>query len=132
MSRPNPDDRPRAREEYAAEAPALDAGALDAVLRATLESAESDERVTSEEVAALRDVARRHGPRPLVLDPIAIDLVQALILVNYGALRRPPEVWQATAAKIATLLFDSPTTRARLENLWARLHEADGPPTADA
>ena len=132
MSRPHPDDRSPAREEYVAETPAVDAGALDAVLRATLESAESDERVTSEEVDALRDVARRHGPGPLTLDPVAIDLVQAIIVVNYGALRRPPEVWQATAAKIATLLFDSPTTRARLENLWARLLESNGPATADA
>jgi hypothetical protein len=34
--------------------------------------------------------------------------------------------------KIATLLFESPTSRARLENLWARLLEPDGPTAANA
>jgi hypothetical protein len=132
MSRPHPDDRPSASHALDSEAPAVDAGALDVVLRATLESAETDERVTREEVDALREVARRRSPGPLVFDPVAIELVEAIIVVNYGQLRRPPEVWRATAVKIATLLFESPTTRARLENLWARLIESHGLPSSDA
>jgi hypothetical protein len=55
-----------------------------------------------------------------------------MILANYGQLRRPPEVWRMTAVKIATLLFESPTTRARLDNLWARLIEANERPAANA
>jgi hypothetical protein len=129
MPNPQPNDR-QTRETYADPA-AVDAGALDAVLRATLESGIGEERVTGEEVAALRAVARRHGGA-LAFDPAAIELVEAIILVNYGHLKRPPEVWRAVAVKIATLLFETPTSRARLENLWARLLEADGPTGANA
>src|SRR5262245_58299420 len=127
MSQPSPDHRSGARETTeSADAGAVDAGALDAVLRATLDAAELDERVTSEEVEALRAVAARHGDAPLSYDPIAIELVLAIMQVNYGHLKRSPDVWRSTAVKIATLLFDSPTGRARLENLWSRLVESHG------
>jgi hypothetical protein len=131
MSSPHSNDRSDARETYAEPPSTVDAGALDAVLRATLESGEGDERVTADEVEALRAVARGRGG-PLVFDPVAVELVEAIILVNYGHLKRPPEVWRAVAVKIATLLFESPTSRARLENLWARLLETHGPTGAHA
>jgi hypothetical protein len=59
-----------------------------------------------------------------VLDPIAIDMVEAIILVNYGQLRRPPELWRSIARQIAATLMDAPSARARLVNLWARLLES--------
>jgi hypothetical protein len=132
MSSPQSNDRSAAPETYAESPLAVDAGALDAVLRATLESGEGDDRVTADEVEALRAVARGRGDGPLVFDPVAVELVEAIILVNYGHLKRPPEVWRAVAVKIATLLFESPTSRARLENLWSRLLESHGPTGAHA
>ena len=134
MPNPQPNDGSAAPEIYAdaASSPAVDAGALDAVVRATLESAESDERVTPEEIEALRAVARRRPGGEFVFDPVAIELVEAIILVNYGRLKRPPEVWRAVAVKIATLLYGSPTARARLENLWSRLHEPHGTTSPNA
>lgn len=110
----------------------MDKRAFDAVLRATLDSDAADQRVTAEEVAALADVARRHGAAPFVNDPIAVDLVEAIIQANYGHLRRPPEIWRSTAVRIAAVLCDSPAARARLENLWARLLESHGNPGANA
>ena len=103
-----------------------DAAALDQVVRTTVESIEAEEQVTAEELAALGAVAGRLGDQPLTLDPVAIALVEAMIMVNYGHLKRAPEVWAGTAHKIATLLFDSPASRARLDNLWRRLLEAYG------
>jgi hypothetical protein len=134
MSQPAPDDRFAAREttDAPADQSAAEAGALDAVLRATLDAAELDERVTSEEVEALRAVAARFGDVPLSYDPIAIELVLAIMQVNYGHLRRKADVWRSTAVKIATLLFDSPTGRVRLENLWSRLIESHGRPSAQS
>jgi hypothetical protein len=130
VSQPSSESRSEPRDaQFADSSPPLspvDEGALDAVVRATLESDEADVRVTPEEISALSDVARRHGPGPLTFEPAAVELVEAIIQVNYGQLRRPPEVWHATAVKIATLLFDSPTARARLENLWNRLIESHG------
>jgi hypothetical protein len=134
MSQPAPHDRIGPGE--ATDAPdarsGADAHALDAALRATLNAVEGDERITPEELAALGEVARRFGAAALSYDPIAIELVHAIIQVNYGHLRRPPEMWRSTAAKIATLLYDSPTARARLENLWSRLIESYGRPSAQS
>jgi hypothetical protein len=122
----NSADRDSASEQQAESAPLIADDALDAIVRATLESADDEAHVTNEEIAALAAVARRHRLAPLSYDPVAIELVEAIIQANYGPLGRPPEVWHATAAKIAALLLESPASRARLENLWSRLVEAHG------
>jgi hypothetical protein len=132
MARHASDHRSAAGETLHSEpAASHEQAALDAVLRATADT-DADERVTAAEVEALRDVARRHGPVALTLEPIAVELVEAIILINYGHLRRPPEVWRATASRIASLLFESPVPRARLENLWARLLDTHDAARTDA
>jgi len=98
--------------------------ALEDAVRTTLVNTEADGPVSPEEIAALQGVAKRHGHGPLTLDPIAIELVEAMIQVNYGHLQRPREVWQETATRVAKLLCDAPEARARLENLWRRLVES--------
>jgi hypothetical protein len=103
-----------------------DESALDAAVRATLESADGDQQITAEEIGALREVARRLGATPLSLDPVAVELVEAIINVNYGQLHRSPEVWHAVAVRIATVLYESPAARTRLENLWLQLIESHG------
>jgi hypothetical protein len=130
MPGPFPNDRFGARssadfDEQLLVSPA-DEGALNAAVRATLAGAEGNARITEEEIAALSRVARRLGRVPLELDPVVIELVEAVIGVNYGHVQRSPEVWHGIAVKIAAVLFDSPTARLRLENLWRRLTE-NGP-----
>jgi len=98
--------------------------ALEDAVRTTLVNSEADGPVSPEEIAALQAVAKRHGHVPLTLDPVAIELVEAIVLVNYGHLQRHSEVWQKTAKKIATLLCDAPESHARLENLWHKLVES--------
>ena len=88
--------------------------------------------MTAEEIEALRDVARRHGPAPLAYDPIAIELVEAIILVNYGRLRRPPEVWRATAAQIAAVLSNRPRPGRDWKTCGPVCSNLDAPPTANA
>jgi hypothetical protein len=139
MSQPTPDGRSpggESAQDHVEPDPTtnstMDRRAFDAVLRATLDSDAADQRVTAEEVAALGEVARRHGNVPLAYDPIAVDLVEAIIQVNYGHMKRPPEIWRSTAVRIAAVLFESPAARARLENLWARLLETNAHPGADA
>ena len=107
-----------------ASAAPLEAQALDAVVRATLDSAEADQRVTPEEIAALQTVARRLGDVPLSYEPVAVSMIEAIVQVNYGQLGREPQVWQSAARKIARLLFDSPSARQRLEALWRQLVES--------
>jgi hypothetical protein len=102
-----------------------DSSAFEAVVRTTLEFADGGEKVSAEEFAALGEIARRYGPGELVWNPVAIEMVSAIIKVNYGALNRQPEFWQAVAEKIAAVLFESPAAKARLENLWDRLVESN-------
>jgi predicted metal-dependent hydrolase len=127
--RPAPEDRPKPCDSpQAADLPPVsprEEGALEAAVKATLEAADVAERVTAEEIDALQAIARRYGPVPLTLAPIAIDLVAAIINVNYGGLNRAPEVWQTMATKIATVLYESPAAQQRLENLWRQLLESD-------
>ena len=129
MPQPTPNDGGHADVSYRPAEPAVspDEGALEAAVRTTLESAPGDARATAEEIAALREVAVRFGPCPLNFEPIAIELVAAIINVNYGGLYRTPDVWRAIALKIASALYESPAARSRLENLWRRLHESHGP-----
>jgi hypothetical protein len=129
MAQPSPDRRQPGGEPLAnadsSSAGLEHASAIDAVVRTTLELADGGEKASLEEVAALREVASRYGPADLVLDPVAIELVAGIIKVNYGALNRQPEFWQAVAEKIAAVLFESPAAKARLENLWRRLGESN-------
>ena len=118
-------DMAKSAEEIPADVSAAqEIQALEDAVRVTLSNTEADGLVTPEEIAALQGVARRHGRVPLILDPVAIELVEAIINVNYGHLQRPREVWQATATKVAKVLFDAPEAHARLENLWCRLVES--------
>lgn len=130
MSQLRPDDRERPHETVHTTSSSgdssRDAEALDQVVRTMVESLEADEQATAEEIAALGAVATRLGNLPLTLDPVVIALVEAMITVNYGHLKRAPEIWTGTAHKIATLLFDSPAARARLDNLWRSLLERYG------
>jgi hypothetical protein len=128
MPQPSPDDSPRAANDGQYEDPhdeaPREADVLDQIVRATIVSAESQPPITSEEMAALKAVASRWGDVALTLDPIAVELVEAIILANYGQLNRSPEQWRAASTRIAKHLVDSPATNARLNNLWRRLIES--------
>jgi hypothetical protein len=103
-----------------------DEAALDAAVRATIAAFNADDRALVQEQAALQAVVHRLGPRPFDLDQVAVGLVEAMVNVNYGHLHRTAEFWQAIAAKIASVLVESPTSRTRLENLWRQLIELHG------
>ncbi|RIK73122.1 MAG: hypothetical protein DCC67_18305 [Planctomycetota bacterium] len=107
--------------------PTPDEAALGAAVKAALESGDAGERVLVEEMEALREVASRHGASRQVSEAIAVDLVAAILTVNYRGLKRPPDFWKSMAAKIAAVLLESPSAQARLENLWRRLIELHGP-----
>ncbi len=128
MSNAQPEDRAelaKPREETPAnKSSPQEFEALEAAVRATLSNSEAEGEVTAEEIAALQSVAKRHGNVSLTFEPIAIELVEAIISVNYGHLQRSDEVWKGAANKVAQLLFDAPEAHARLENLWHRLVES--------
>lgn len=75
-------------------------------------------------IAPLLEVARRHRGAPLVLDPIANDLLRALLgdFFEPNGSRMEP-VWISVAQFVARSLWDQPATRARLDDIWRMLGE---------
>lgn len=93
---------------------------LDEVLENTVPS--QDEPLAPEELAALQEVARQHPDAPLALEPMGVALIESLL-----KLRLPDRAKSMTgemAQSIATAMFDSPETEARLRNLWDQLRES--------
>jgi len=60
----------------------------------------------------------------LTLEPVAVDLVQALLQVRFASLVREAEFRLAAATRIATTLWDDPPSHDRLQVFWNRLSEA--------
>ena len=95
-------------------------------LRETLEralvAAESEPR-SEALLDELRAVASRHGGAPMALDPMGVEVVQALIRRRLGV---PPERaggLRRIAAEVAMTLWGHPEGRRRLERLWSSVAE---------
>jgi len=100
------------------------ANLMDRVLEETLAATDADAALEPGEVDALKQVARRHPNEPLTLSPVATELVGAVLSTRFGHLRDKAEHWQSMSSTIAETLMDDPSSRDRLQSLWARLSEA--------
>ncbi|MBI4586190.1 MAG: hypothetical protein HY717_19440 [Planctomycetes bacterium] len=94
------------------------------ILQHTLVSPNPAETVTPEEYEALLEVARRHRGEPLGLDPIAVELVQAMLKSYFRISKELPELWNDMAHEIARTLYEDKTLSERLTRLWSKLVEA--------
>ncbi len=97
---------------------------LERVLQATLSATADGQPLDPAELAALRDVARRHRGAAVTLPLVADDLVQTLLRVRFANLEATAGFWRAAVERIAGSLLDDPTARDRLQALWAQLSEA--------
>ena len=97
---------------------------MDRVLEETLAAADAGASLDPGELEALKEVARRHANEPLTLSPVATELVEAVLSTRFGRLRDKVEQWQSISSAIAETLMDDPSSRDRLQSLWARLSEA--------
>jgi hypothetical protein len=70
---------------------------------------------------ALHEVVQRYRGQTLTLQPIATALVQAVILPQLPIDAIVAESWQGAIFEIAQSQLDDPSTRDRLERLWAQL-----------
>ena len=98
-----------------------DRALLDSVLRQTLEESTSGEELDPAEKTALLEVAGRHRGQPLSLDPIVLELVEAVLRTHFRNLAGSSEFWRLISAQIARSLFDDPVAHSRLELFWDRL-----------
>jgi hypothetical protein len=96
---------------------------LEQVLRQTLNGA--SETADPAALEALSLVAARHRGRPLELQPVAVDLVHAVLSAQFPGQFGDAAGARELSAEIARTLFDDPPSRHRLEALWSRLAETN-------
>ena len=101
---------------------AIDRAALEQALQETFDAASSGAPIDPNEMKAIREAAARHKSETITLD-IAADLITAVLVTHYRALRASESFWQTVARDIARTLCDDPHTEARLSTLWQRLRK---------
>jgi hypothetical protein len=97
--------------------------ALDQVLQETLELL-SREKITPDELEALRAVARRYKDRPLEAHPITRELVSAILDKKFRTGWPTDQDRQEMVGELADYLHETPTTRQKLEHFWRQLRES--------
>ena len=90
-------------------------------MRQTAELFQTDPPLEDTQREAMLAVARRHRGWPLCLDPVAIELVQAVVGRHFGGLPDSAALWRDLAACVAASILDDPVAHDRLQALWVRL-----------
>lgn len=136
MSMPNSGSQPSygTPRDVAAEVPdqkgsqlprsAADEALLETVLQQTLAALSGEESVDPSTKTALSTVAKRYAGQALVLEPIAVELVDAALPRLFLTGDRA-ELRNRLAAHIAQTLMDDPIARPRFESLWHYLGECE-------
>ena len=83
--------------------------------------ADSEEPPSRAEMEAVEEVARRLAGESFALDPVVVELVGAMLLVQYGSQWNSPGLWRVVSERIARSIFEDPLSRERMERLWDRL-----------
>lgn len=96
---------------------------LEQVLHETLAKLGEGGETDTADMAALHEVAVRHRDRPFGLDPVAVDLVRAVLGQRFQSLLSSDSTWQEMVRQIAQTLFEDAPSHARLESLWRKLRE---------
>lgn len=101
-----------------------EAALLESVLEQTLGAEDPSELLERVPLDILADVVRAYRGQPLLLDPVAVELVQVVLEQRFDTAATQGEVWKHVSRRIAQTLMDDPAGRARLETLWDRACEA--------
>ncbi|NQT37023.1 MAG: hypothetical protein HQ581_06015 [Planctomycetes bacterium] len=120
-----PSPEPESRELPSTPAPgaeeAPDDAVLESVLRETLRADPGEDTDDPIDMGALREVVARHPGQPFSKEPIALEMVWAVLCDHFRIDPTGSVAWRAASAHIAETLFDDPRTRERLATLWNRL-----------
>jgi hypothetical protein len=97
---------------------------LESVIDATLVA--GDEPLSANELESFRTVARRHSQRPLVEDPILVELVDAILAIRFPAQRARLDAsqWWSMCHDVAQSLWSAPAVQARIIHFWSQLCES--------
>mgnify|MGYP000666376286 CR=1 FL=1 len=97
------------------------ASVLEHVLQATLAICARDEPLQGSDMERLRAVARRHPDCRELTEPIAAELVRAVLGGNFLRADDADGVGPAAVAQIARSLLEDPAAGPRLQRFWDRL-----------
>ncbi len=100
-----------------------DPALLESVLQQTLSICSSDEPLDPGSRRALEEVAARHRGEPFSVEPVAVELVAAVLHSQGKASSNSADAWRSVAFQVARTLCEDPTSRGRLETFWGRLCE---------
>jgi hypothetical protein len=118
-------ERPYVEADEVVPPPAADRTLMERVLAETLAAADEQGYLHPEELANLRQVARRHVGKPLQCEPMVIELVQSLLATRLPSLASDADRWQPLTAQIAETLWEDDASRDRLHSLWRHLNESE-------
>lgn len=104
-----------------AQEPAVGSEMLDQILELALGGAPQAGFVEPEDVTAMRKVAKNLAGQSFALEPVVVELIHAVLQLQFQKAGIPSATVHAMARQIATTLYDDPSARARLEALWAGL-----------
>jgi hypothetical protein len=93
---------------------------LERVLAQTEAAAADSEAIRPAEREALLSVAKKYRGQQLCLDPIGVDLVQAMLTSQFPG---NGVNWRSVAADVAFVLMDDPVSLPKVESLWTHLSE---------
>ncbi len=114
-----PGDQNARTDDGLSSLPALTRGLLEQVL----EEMEPDGREPEQpDLAALLQVVRKYRGQPLSLEPVLVELVEAMLMRQF-AQSAPNENWKAISRDVADKLNEDPRSQSRLHELWRRLSQ---------
>lgn len=99
----------------------VESSLLDAIVQQTVAALDEQTLAQTRDLPCLREIARRHDSDVLTLDPILIELIEALLETHLPQLARSATFRSKVARSVSQSLFDNPVCRGRLELLWSQL-----------
>ena len=129
-SSPDRDNRSFAAENVSASEPLrpaspAESSLLKEILQHTSEIGGDGEPLERREREALADVVRRYRGRPLDVEPVAAELVGAMLVTLLPSPANSAEDRAVVARHVAQTLLDDPRCQDRLAAIWKRCCEEE-------
>ncbi|MHC4398304.1 MAG: hypothetical protein ACYTG0_01340 [Planctomycetota bacterium] len=104
--------------------PTADPALVQSVLEQTLTMCSSDEPLDGESRRAVKAVVVRRRGKPFSLEPVAVELVAAVLRTQLAAQSGRADTWRTLSIQVAQTLCEDPASRKRLEAFWRRISGA--------
>lgn len=94
---------------------------LEDLLQRTLLTPGPAGEVTAADFDGLREVERRHHGEPFSLDPICVEMAEAILRSYFNPSGKGQEPWRSLSPKIARSLYQNSAAQERLRAIWQQL-----------